>query len=159
MVEKEMVSLEILPEEKTCKTNLKASNKTKKELTLVGEIRPEEGEKENAEPNDGWDVDYERELDRKLSNSHYITTTTTTTTTTNLDKDLSKIKLSIRIPEKHDTKLRICPDDPLSKVIDKLTLDHGKKVKLFFDGRLLKGSETPNDLELEDGDLLDATLV
>lgn len=73
------------------------------------------------------------------------------------------VTLSIRSPGEDEAKsVRIRRTDPLGKVIKafagKLAVDPSK-LKLMFDGERIDPERTPDNLELEDDDLLDLVRV
>jgi len=67
------------------------------------------------------------------------------------------VKLSVRTPVQQ-FKFKIQKSDPFSKIITAVASKQNiaiEKIKLKFEGETLSPSDTPNDLDMENGDLID----
>jgi hypothetical protein len=117
---------------------------------------------DEEEEEDDLEKEFERELEkRKLQ-----------TSLSNLDKlsdQGAKVKIQVKFPDGTQHKFRIGvvrnyffllltrQEDPFSKLFDTLAKNQpGKKLILQFDGESLSPADTPQDLDMEDGDLIDA---
>ncbi|XP_064620519.1 NFATC2-interacting protein-like isoform X2 [Lineus longissimus] len=79
------------------------------------------------------------------------------------DEDDDQITVRVQSADKKITSLiRIKKNEALQKVMHYFAQERKldlKKLRFEFDGETLKGSETPEDLEMEDGDCVDAIFL
>jgi len=71
------------------------------------------------------------------------------------------VKLKVRSGKDEPAKFRLGKTEPMKKLFQAYCTQQGlsfSKVKFTFDGRVIFPEQTPEDLEVEDGDLLDASI-
>jgi len=76
-----------------------------------------------------------------------------------VDDEHESIKLKVRSGNKEE-RFKLKRTDPMQKLFQafckKLELGNNRIVKFKFDGLEISGDKTPEDLEMEDDDLIDA---
>jgi len=115
--------------------------------TIALEDIPNEPEEE-----DPTDKEIEKEIEKKIESAIQ--------TKLKADEDAknNSIKLSVRTQNQELFKFKIQKTDPFSKIIAAVASKQNlppEKIKLKFEGDTLSPNDTPNDLDMENGDLID----
>jgi len=105
-------------------------------------------EPEEADPTD---KEIEKEIEKKIESAIQ------TKLKANEEAKNNSIKLSVRT-QKENFKFKIQKTDPFSKIIAAVASKQNlppEKIKLKFEGETLSPNDTPNDHDMENGDLID----
>ncbi len=81
--------------------------------------------------------------------------------------DDGKLLINVQLAGGHTIKVRLAPGEPCSRVAEAVAsyaaahklMAPDQRVKLEFDGEILRGGETPAQLGMEDDDAVDARIV